>query len=93
MLNSQKCKFKVKQITFLGHRLSEIGIEPASDKVETITRFRAPQNREELRSFLGLVTFVARYIPDLATVNAPLRDLIKDGSFFNWTKEHEDSSR
>lgn len=45
LLNSQKCKFKVKQITFLGHKLSEFGIEPSMDKVEAVQRFRAPKTR------------------------------------------------
>lgn len=54
LLNSQKCKFKVKQITFLGHTLSESGIEPEVDKVESIKRCRSPKTREELRSFWAL---------------------------------------
>lgn len=91
LLNSQKCKFKVKRITFMGHTLSESGIEPAIDKVESIKRCRSPKTREELRSFLGLVTFVARYIPDLATLNAPLRELLKDSVPFVWLSEHEKS--
>lgn len=84
LLNSQKCKFKVKQITFLGHNLSKLGIEPSIDKVEAIKRFRSPKTREELRSFLGLVTFVARFLPDLATLNAPLRLLTKTSTPFVW---------
>lgn len=49
---------------------------------------RAPQTTEELRSFLGLITFLGCYIPDLATVTEPLRQLMKKGEKFEWKNEH-----
>lgn len=89
LLNSQKCIFKKQKISFMGHSLSAAGIEPSTDKVDAIRRFRAPETKEELRSFLGLVTFVARFIPDLATITAPLRELQKKTVKFLWTNSCE----
>ena len=77
LLNDHKCKFKQKEISFLGHHLSSDGVAPAKEKVNSILQFRAPQNKEELRSFLGLLTYVSRFIPNLATANHPLRELLK----------------
>lgn len=91
LLNNQKCKFKVKEVTFFGHKLSKNGIEPSTEKVEAIHRFRAPISKEELRSFLGLVTFVAKFVPDLATVNAPLRELVKGEVQFKWGEKQQQS--
>ena len=45
---------------------------------------RAPTNVSELRGFLGLVQYVGRYVPDLATVAAPLRELTKKSVEFHW---------
>ncbi|XP_058459398.1 uncharacterized protein K02A2.6-like [Malaya genurostris] len=88
-LNHHKCKFKKTEIIFLGHKLSEKGALPSDDKIESILSCRAPKSREELRSFMGLVTYVSRFIPNLATDSCPLRDLIKSSSHFEWKQIHQ----
>ena len=52
---------------------------------------RAPTNVSELRGFLGLVQYVVRYVPDLATVAAPLRELTKGSVEFHWGPDQERS--
>ncbi|XP_058827498.1 uncharacterized protein K02A2.6-like [Topomyia yanbarensis] len=90
-LNHQKCKFKQLEVVFLGHRLSEKGVLPSDDKIRSILNCRSPKSKEELRSFLGLVTFVSRFIPDLATANHPLRELVKQSTNYVWDRQHEDA--
>lgn len=91
LLNMQKCRFKQKEITFLGHKLSEKGVLPTDSKVRSILQCRAPRSKEELRSFLGLVTYVSRFIPNLATENHPLRELLKNSTPFEWNSLHQRS--
>lgn len=91
LLNIHKCKFKQTEISFLGHVLSPEGVSPSEEKVRSILQFRAPLSKEELRSFLGLVTYVSRFIPNLATVNHPLRELLKQETPFDWKAEHQES--
>ena len=55
---------------------------PADVKVKAVVNACAPKNASEVRSFLGLVNFTARFIPDLATVSAPLCKLTKNGEPF-----------
>lgn len=88
-LNDHKCKFKESETVFLGHKLSSEGVLPADEKVESILKFRSPKSKEELRSFLGLVTYVSRFIPNLATMNFPLRSLVKQDALFEWNDEHQ----
>lgn len=90
-LNDHKCKYKMREVTFLGHVLSKDGIRPTDDKVSAILNSRPPQNREELRSFLGLITYVSKFIPDLATLNYPLRQLNKNEGIFKWTDRQQDA--
>ena len=66
--NREKCQFKMPKLEFLGHVLSERGIGPADVKVRAVVDAREPMNAAEVRSFLGLVNFTARFIPDLATI-------------------------
>ena len=62
-LNEEKCLWKTQKLKFLGHVLSARGIEVDPEKVQVITSFRDPKNKEEVRSFLGLVTYVGKFIP------------------------------
>lgn len=87
----QKCKFNQLEVSFLGHKLSGKGVLPTDDKVKSLLQCRPPRSKEELRSFLGLATYVSRFIPDLASTNHPLRELIKTSVNFRWEKIHQDS--
>lgn len=89
LLNEEKCIYGAEAIQFLGHRLSAQGIKPAIDKVLAIKKFREPQTAEEVRSFLGLVNYVGKFIPNLATISEPLRQLIKKEELFGWTDTHK----
>lgn len=80
--------FGVSSVIFLGHRLSERGVEAAEDKVAAIKSFRRPSSPEEVRSFLGLVNFVAKFIPNVATLTEPLRQLTKSDVPFEWQQQH-----
>lgn len=91
LLNKDKCIFKVMKVEFLGHLMSPEGIRPTVSKVEALQKFREPHTSEEVRSFLGLVTYVGKFIPDLATITEPLRQLICKENKFIWTKEHRNS--
>ncbi|XP_048584822.1 uncharacterized protein K02A2.6-like [Nematostella vectensis] len=92
-LNPGKCQFGLSSITFLGHVISDNGVSADPGKVEAIVNARAPMNVSELRGFLGLVQYVGRYIPDLATLSAPLRALTRKSVPFEWTQKQEDSFR
>lgn len=88
-LNEKKCTIGVKEIDFLGHHLSENGIQPTADKIAAVKQFRAPISAEETRSFLGLVNYMGKFIPDLATVSEPLRRLTKKDMAFDWKSEQQ----
>lgn len=57
----------------MGHVLFEKGIAPTEEKVKAVLEAREPATVSEMRSFLGLVNFCSRFIPDLATTAEPLR--------------------
>ena len=90
-LNRDKCQFKMSHLEFMGHVLSARGIGPADVKVKAVVDAREQTNAAEVRSLLGVVNFTARFIPDLATVSAPLRQLTKSGEPFVWGPEQQQS--
>ena len=88
-LNKEKCKFHMSELEFMGHLLSAREIGPYQTKVEAVTEARQPEPVAEVRSFLSLVNFYARFIPDLVTVSEPLRGLKRKDVHFSWGKEQE----
>src|SRR4029434_9005724 len=66
---------------------SEWGAAPR--KTSAIANMEKPQNKEEVRRFLGMVTYLAKFIPRLSTVSAPLRMLLEQNNEWMWQHEHE----
>src|SRR5882762_4244482 len=91
-LNPNKCAFFCLEIDFLGHHISARGIEPNSSKVERILNWPVPQNATDVRSYLGLVRYVAALLPKLAdhtSVLTPLTTKDAHKHFPPWTNEHQ----
>ena len=72
-LNRDKCEFNRESIPFLGHILPKNGIEAEKRKIDAIQDTARPTCAKEVRSFLGLVNYVERWIPNFATLAEPLR--------------------
>lgn len=89
VLNQEKCKFRTVEFQFLGYRINPEGILPSAAKQNAVETFRRPNNEGEVRSFLGLANYMGKFVPNLATMDEPLRNLIRKGSKFHWGDEEE----
>lgn len=93
-LNLQKCKFLATQIKYLGHLIDETGLQPTTEAVDAVQNFPLPQTTRQLRRFLGLSSFVRRYIPKFAEYESRLRRLLHGQSQFaklKWTNAATDT--
>ena len=86
-LRKDKCVFTEPQVTYLGHKVSKEGIQPLQDKVDAITNAPAPTNVSELRSYLGMINYCQKFLPNLSTVLAPLHGLLRNETCWHWGKE------
>ena len=86
-----KCSFMVPSVTFLGHTVDEKGLHPIPDKVEEVTKAPRPQNAQELKSFLGLLSYYSKFVPNLASVLAPLYKLLRKNAHWRWYTEEENA--
>ena len=78
-LNVEKCELSKSEMAFLGHIITATGIWPDPRKTEAVTEMKEPTNVSEMRSFLGMVNQLGKFIPQLAEKDKALRDLQKDG--------------
>ena len=84
-INLPKCHFSKLKIDWLGYHISRSGISPLGSKTSAILALEAPQKLNKLRSFLGSVDCISKFIPNFAQVSHPLRLLLKKSSNFIWT--------
>jgi hypothetical protein len=73
-------------VTFLGHKVSEHGVEPDARKVEAIKSFPTPRNPKQLKRFLGLAGYYGRFVPQFSRIAAPLHKLLKKDAKYVWGK-------
>lgn len=90
---NDKCEFSKRRIKFLGHVISENGVEADPDKTKAIRDLPQPTNVKELQRFNGMVNQLAKFIPELATVNEPLRQLLRKDHAFLWDQPQEKAFR
>ena len=68
----------------MGHVLTREGLKPDPDKVKSITQMKVPEDRNALQRFLGMVTYLSKFVPKLSELGAPLRDFIKKDNAWMW---------
>ena len=76
LIKPEKCVFMTKEISYLGFKITDKGLFKTDEKIKAIKESLAPTNVSEVQSFLGLVTFYSKFVPNLATMAAPMYPLI-----------------
>jgi hypothetical protein len=88
-LNAKKSKIKATSIEYMGHILTDGGLRVAEKKVDAVLRAATPTNASQVRSFLGLAQFSAKFIPHFATISSPLWDLTAKDAEWKWTGKEQ----
>jgi transposase InsO family protein len=88
-LNKDKCEFKLPEVKFVGHVISAEGIKPDPDKTKAIMNFPVPVCKKDLRRFFGIVNYLGRFTPEIASRSAGLRKLLSKDAVWMWSKELE----
>ena len=89
-LNKEKSHIGMEEVNYVGHRLTGSGLKPTQERIEAISKMRAPENHQELETILGMIAYVSKFIPGLSEMNAPLREL-KKRSEWHWSDKEQKS--
>ena len=92
-LKREKCEFAVGSVEYLGHRIDARGVHTTDRKVKTILDTPAPTNIAKLRSFLGMISYYAKFIPNLATLLHPLYTLLRANQKWTWSPDCDQAFR
>src|SRR6185436_11769999 len=71
-------------VKFIGHELPCSGVRTDPDKVKAIDEMPRPVDKQGVQRFLGMATYLSRYIPQFSETTAPLRELLKSDNAFAW---------
>ena len=84
VLNSKKLELRRECVTFFRAEYSVAGMHPDPKKIQGIVEMTAPQDKQQLQSFLGMVNYMGMFIPHLSHHTEPLRSMLKQDAMFAW---------
>ena len=88
-LSPTKSNLYTDEIEFLGHIISSKGLEVMLSTTDKIADWLIPQNVKDIKSFNGLVNYIAEFIPRLTNYSSVLSDLTRKGKEFKWEGKHQ----
>jgi hypothetical protein len=88
-LQPDKFEFLRKEVNFLGHKISEYGVEPDARKIEVIKNFPKQKTARQLKSFLGLAGYYRTFVPQVSKIAAPLNKLLEKDVKYTWAENQE----
>jgi len=85
----EKCKWKVREVEFLGVVIGPEGIKMEKEKVKGVLEWPMPKCVKDVQKFLGLANYYRRFIERFAIVARPLHNLVKKDKKWDWTERQE----
>jgi len=76
-IKPEKCKWKVREVEFLGVVIGPRGVEMQKEKVEGVLNWPASRNVKEVQKFLDLANYYRKFIKDFTRIAAPLHTLVR----------------
>ena len=89
--NLEKCEFFKSNVKYCGHEVTNEGVWKTTDKIDAVLNTPKPENVTQLRSFLGLINYYNRFLPNIASTLKPLYELLEKGRKWSWSKRQQTS--
>ena len=89
VLNPDKMKLRMSEVSFMGHLLTNKGLKPDPANVEAIAKMPKPQDVEGVQRLNGFVNYLAKFLPKLSDVLEPIRRLTRKDTPWDWSSEQD----
>ena len=86
-----KCKFMVPSVEYVGYKIDAKGLHPLPEKVRAVKEAPSPRSVQELKAYLGLLTYYSDFLPNMSSVLAPLYRLLRKDVSWQWTQVEEEA--
>ena len=83
-LKESKCTFFADEVVYLGFKISRNGVETVEEKIRPVLDAPIPTTTTQLKSFLGMLQYYHRHLPNLASILEPLHELLRKGQKWTW---------
>jgi hypothetical protein len=83
-LHKDKCELFADSIDCLEHRIDDKGLHTDTNKMAKIREWNTPHNINDIQRFLGLVQYLAHFLPDITVYTSPLANIMANGTPFSW---------
>ena len=90
-LKMSKCSFFKSEVIYLGFRINNEGIEPVGEKVRPVLEAPEPTNTTQLKSFLGMLQYYHRHLPNVASKLEPLHELLRKDKKWEWKESQRNA--
>ena len=87
LMSPKKCHFFRREVKYLGHVVSEQGVKTDPEKISAVQNWPIPENKTQLRSFLGLCTYYRKFVKNFSAFAKPLHRLTEEKQNFVWTQD------
>lgn len=88
-LNPLKCKFRLNQVSYVGHVFTAQGLKADPSKTKAISDMPVPKDVPALQRFLGMVNYLGKFIPNYSEITAPLRQLTHKDTEWSWYEQQQ----
>lgn len=88
-LKASKCDLYSPRMDCLGHLIDDRGLHASADKMEKVRNWRIPRDYTDVQRFLGLVQYLAQFMPDVTAFTGPLAEITRNGHSFEWKPLHD----
>ena len=89
VFNATKCNISKDKVSFFGQLYNKDGIRAYPDRTRAIAQMQTPTTVAELRSFIGIASYMSPFINNMSELLTPLRELKHKDIHFDWTSSHE----
>lgn len=88
-LKWSKCELYANKVDCLSHVIDKDGIHADIDKLSRICEWHVPWNYNNIQQFMGLVNYLANFLPDITSYTGPLLSMTQNGTPFHWRQIHQ----